>query len=835
MQKVLIVGEAPGADEEALGKPFVGASGIELARMCTEAGFKSATTAWSSALGKYAADWSTSDFNLTNVSLARPPGNDISLYFAKAKKDRTPAHSLLRDRYVLEPIRTGFSALVRTIAETKPTLIITTGNVPMWALTGRWGITKWRGSQIYTDSLIGPTPIQVIPILHPASILREWKTRQATVQDLRRAFHFKDARWPTPVYNFDIRPTFDRAVRVLQWLRYRLDCGERLRLSFDIETASGHITCCGVAWTTRDAICTPFTERGQHYWSEVEEATIIALWLDLLTHSNALVVGQNIIYDSQYTWKHWRFVPRVAQDTMISQHSLFSDLPKSLAFIASLYCNHYVFWKDEGKAWNPGDAGEQLWWYNCLDCTYTLECADVLQVTAGRMGLQGVHDFQQSLLWPVLRAMQLGISVDKKARDSMIFEVQESITIREQYLLKVLGHELNPDSPKQMHALFYNDLKLPVQMTRAKKGVAGHATLDDDAMMKLANKEPLIQPIVAAIGDIRTLRKFLSNFLLRRLDEDGRWRCSFNIGGSASGKSAPKTYRLSSSESAFDTGANLQNIPSDKSKSLGKAAARGGDNFFGSGASMPNIRSIFVPDPGYTWIELDLQRADLFVVCWEANDEILKTAMLAGADIHLLNAFVLTGKEPPPITELIEGHPTYATHRKSLKLIREFAKVFCHGSNYGGGPKTMAGHTGRSIAEVERAQRIWFTAHPGILKWHDRVKSEVIARRFVANKLSYRWYVFDRVDSIIPEAIAWGPQSTVAVVINRIWDNIFAKLPYVQVLAQVHDSLCMQCPTGRLAEALPQIEECAKIVIPYNDPLTIPVTIKTSNKSWGDC
>jgi DNA polymerase I-like protein with 3'-5' exonuclease and polymerase domains len=249
----------------------------------------------------------------------------------------------------------------------------------------------------------------------------------------------------------------------------------------------------------------------------------------------------------------------------------------------------------------------------------------------------------------------------------------------------------------------------------------------------------------------------------------------------------------------------------------------------------PNIREIFVPDPGYTWIDLDLERADLFVVCYESEDESLKKAMRAGVDIHLLNAFALIGKEPPPYEQLIEGHPRYSEWLSSLKHERQFAKVFCHGTNYGGKARTMSAHTGRTVAEVERAQRLWFGAHPGIERWHQRVQQQITSKRFVENKFGYRWYIFDRIDAVLPEAIAWIPQSTVSIVINRIWERIHRELNEVEVLIQVHDSLCMQVPTRRLNDLLPKIKECAKVVIPYADPLIIPVSIKTSDRSWGHC
>jgi DNA polymerase I-like protein with 3'-5' exonuclease and polymerase domains/uracil-DNA glycosylase len=830
-KKVLIVGEAWGADEDILKRPFVGASGCELVRMAKEAGFHSGKTTWDNRLGKFAADWSESEFYLTNLVNERPPGNDIGEWFSDRKTKPDGDWVRLRDKWVKPNVERGYQALMQEVKTLAPNLIIAAGNTSMWALTDKWGVTKWRGSQLYT--LGGGT--QIIPILHPAAILRQWRDRQCTVQDLRRAARYRDSRWTPPQYNFLLRPTYENAIDTLNRLSSRLRSGESLWLSFDIETRNGHIACAGISWTRRDAICIPFmcAERATGYWPEDQECEIVRRLGQLLTHPLARVIGQNVIYDTQYTWKWWGFSPRVAQDTMISQHAVFSDLPKALGFLGSMYADYYVYWKDEGKNWDPKMGEEQLWHYNCLDCTYTFEVAEVLRSVVSRMGLEDVHTFQQHMFWPVLRAMQIGVRVDTATRNDMIFEVQDEISKREQYLLDVLGHPLNPDSPKQMHALFYEDFKLPVQMSKAAKGKVAHPTLDDDAMMKLAQREPLIRPLVAAIGDIRTLRKFISNFLTRRLDTDGRWRCSINIGGSASGKSAPKTYRLSTSESAFDTGANMQNIPSEKSKSIGKAAARAKLASIGDPYALPNIRSIFVPDPGYVWIELDLQRADLFVVVYEADDKELKRIMHLGADIHLANSFTLTGKPLPPLEELIEDAPGYAEHRKPMKLIREFAKVWCHGTNYGGQPPTMAKNTGRSIEECQWAQSIWFKAHPGIPRWQNEVRDQAIARRFVANKLGYRWYIFDRVDSVIPEAIAWGPQSTVSVVINRIWMALFQRAPWIQVLIQVHDALCMQVPMQRLSEALPIIRECAKVVIPYPDPLVIPHSLWLSPHSWG--
>jgi DNA polymerase I-like protein with 3'-5' exonuclease and polymerase domains len=243
---------------------------------------------------------------------------------------------------------------------------------------------------------------------------------------------------------------------------------------------------------------------------------------------------------------------------------------------------------------------------------------------------------------------------------------------------------------------------------------------------------------------------------------------------------------------------------------------------------------MFVPDPGHTFWDGDLDRADLQVVVWEAGDEMLKAALRMGVDIHLMNAYVLQNKSVPDLTELVETHPKYLDWRRPMKLLREFAKVFCHGTNYGGQPRTMSANTGWSVADTERAQNLWFGAHPGIKRWHERVRDQVFKRRFIENRFGYRWYIFDRIDSIIPEAIAWVPQSTVSIVINKIWLKIYETLPEVQVLLQVHDSLCGQFDSS-IPSPIAKIKDAAKVVIPYEDPLTIPFGVKTSEVSWGDC
>jgi len=816
--RIMLVGEAPGAEDERAGMPFLGSAGQELNRILGEAGIL------------------RSECYATNVCKVRPPNNQLHLWVAKTKKEITAKHQLWQGRYVLPQIVEGYNELLVEIEMVQPNVIIAFGNLAMAALTGNWGIMKWRGSHLQMDR--SPST-KVIPTIHPTLLFRQWDLRAVVLNDLRRAKKQLTTReYQRPQWEFKVRPSFPDTCVYIYRLLDALS-GRKMEwdywIDFDIETASGHIDCIGLSHSRTEGICIPFMARGSRegYWNLEQETQIIWLLYQLLTHPKVKVRWQNGLYDAQYIHRHWHFIPRGVQDTMISQHSLFAALPKGLAFLASMYADWYVYWKDEGKAASNAPE-EQRWRYNLQDCVYTREVGEVLTHSAQAMGLAEVDARQQELFYPVLHAMLRGVRVREEVKGRMALDVQEELSKREAFLYNVLGHTINERSSPQMQTLFYQDLQQAPILKRVKQPdgtIKMRPTCDDEALTALGRREPLLRPITNAIADIRTLGKFYNDFVMMPVDADGRMRCSFNIAGDAAGKSAPYSYRLSSSKNAFGSGGNLQTIPSEKSKSSGKAAARGSMEF-----TLPNIRSMYGPDPGYTFFDMDLDRADLQIVAWEADDPLLKAALKLGADVHLLNVFGIDGQEPPPLEELVETHPKYLEHRTSRKHKREFAKVFCHATDYLGKPRTVAAHTGRTVHEIEKAQKAYFGRYPGIQKWQLRVIEQVRKYRFVENKFGYRWYIFDRIeDSLMPEAVAWIPQSTVGCVINRIWCEFYKNIPELQVLLQVHDSLAGQFPTHRRNTILPLMEQHSRIVVPYDDPLIIPAGVKTSTVSWGDC
>lgn len=767
--RIMVVGEAPGEREEVEGKPFVGASGWELSKMLQEAGIQR-----------------TKCF-LTNVCRVRPPSNDITKFIAKTKKEVTEQHVSFNGKKVLPFIQEGYEELLGEIERVDPNVIIAVGNTAMWALCSTEGISKWRGSCLsFTHPRTGRV-YKVIPTYHPAAVLRQWKLRPIVVRDLRRAAAESSSKeYDLPEYNIIVRPTFLEVQTILNSLLSI--SGEKLqKIACDIETRAGHMSCIGIAWSRTDALCIPLMceEKRSGYWTEEEETHIWFLLYKLLTHSNTEVVGQNFIYDCQYIHRYVCFIPRLKRDTMTAQHVCFNDMDKGLDFLASMYCQHYVYWKDEGKEWLKNVPEDVGWRYNGKDCIVTYEVDDVEQANIRAMRLEGPNEFQQSLFYPVLETMNKGIRLDADRQEALRNAYSARMEEKQEYLTRVLGYPINIRSPKQLSDLFYRQLQQRPVLNRK----TGGTTCNEEALIKIASREPLLKPIVQAINEYRSDATIMSTFIDSRLDSDGRLRCSYQVSGT-------KTYRFTSRENAFGSGFNFQNVP-------------------------PIVREMFVPDAGREFFDLDLSSADLRIVAWEADEREMKALLAAG-----LNPYVEVAKEYYHDQSITKQHEKY-----------RIFKSFAHGTHYLGTPEGMAGKLGMTVIDCERLQKWYFGRFPRIKMWQDQFKGKVLSRHMVENVFGYRYYIMDRIDgNVMNEAIAWLPQSTIAILINKIWMHLYQNhRDLIEILLQVHDSLAGQYPIELKEQAHQAIHQASQIVLPYPEPLIIPIGIKTSQKSWGDC
>lgn len=138
--QIMIIGEAPGADEERTGKPFTGKSGQLLSELLEDAGID------------------RSEVYICNAVSCRPPGN------------RSPTKG---------EIKACKKWLSYQIAMVKPRYVLILGNTPLMAITGKQGITKRRGRPWKENGIFW------LPSFHPALILRDPEQKHLVVKDLR--------------------------------------------------------------------------------------------------------------------------------------------------------------------------------------------------------------------------------------------------------------------------------------------------------------------------------------------------------------------------------------------------------------------------------------------------------------------------------------------------------------------------------------------------------------------------------------------------------------------------------------------------------------------------
>ena len=170
---VMIVGEAPGAEEVRLGRPFVGRSGQLLDKALAQAGIERAAS------------------YIANVFRWQPPGNKVDHFFASRRAALTAGEGLVEEwgmlsgKFCCTRFAAGPEHLRATIAVEKPRVLLAVGRTPLWALTGLNGITEQAGKII--PCRFAPA-IPVIVTYHPSYILRgNWGLMDAWVGHMRAA------------------------------------------------------------------------------------------------------------------------------------------------------------------------------------------------------------------------------------------------------------------------------------------------------------------------------------------------------------------------------------------------------------------------------------------------------------------------------------------------------------------------------------------------------------------------------------------------------------------------------------------------------------------------
>jgi uracil-DNA glycosylase family 4 len=728
--KIVIVGEQPGKMEIKLGRPFVGPAGQELLSILHSLGINK------------------NDCYFTNV--IKDFDQKLSQYISFSRKG--PEVSKTGQAYI--------DYLLQELKDFKGP-IVALGNVALYALTERTGITKWRGS-ILKHHLEN----YIIPTFHPATVIppkNQYLNRILITFDIKKAKDIYQGDYSPLERKFKIEPSIDECIQTLIYMYNEGLKGKNI--TFDIEIHNMEISCISFSDRYDYAISIPFLNSEGNCLSIRNEIIIMQHIAKILENPNIKKVGQNLCFDTHFLLRRYGIHTKNCHDTMIAQQILMPEFPKGLDFITSIHTD-LPYYKDEGKKFfKVGGNFRTLWQYNAMD---SIVCSEAFPKQLKDLEKQGnieTYERQRRLIEPLVFMMEHGIKVDVAGMKKYSLELREQIKEHQAELNKLAKQELNVNSPKQLkHYLYIDKGHIPY-----KDRSSGSITTNNLAMKRLKRKGCLEADLILKI---RSLRKLVSTYMpldddgnLTKISSDGRIRCFYNPVGT-------RYSRISSSKSIFGEGMNMQNWP--------KPAKR-----------------FFLADDGYIYYAFDLAQAENRIVAYVAGETKMIEAFENHRDVHRLTASLIFNKSPEKITDdhdeikCLLGDGTHSE--------RFWGKKANHGLNYDLGYRAFAllyeipENEGRFI--VER----YHQAYPGVRQsFHTYIRRCLSDNRTITNLMGRKTLFLDKWgDSLFKEAYSCIPQGTVGDLVNEqailpiYYDDYFNDC---QLLEQVHDSVGFQLP-----------------------------------------
>jgi DNA polymerase-1 len=330
---------------------------------------------------------------------------------------------------------------------------------------------------------------------------------------------------------------------------------------------------------------------------------------------------------------------------------------------------------------------------------YAAEDADVTlrlhRVMAPRLAetpaLLGVYRDIEMPLVPVLERVEAnGVMIDAAELRRQSIDLGKRMLDAQQKATALCGRTLNLDSPKQIGALLYDELKLPALV----KTPSGAPSTNEEALEAIADQHELPRIILEYRG-LAKLRSTYTDKLAEMVNpETGRVHTSYHQAGAATG-------RLASSDP------NLQNIP-----------IRTEDG--------RRIRRAFVAPQGRVLVACDYSQIELRIMAHLSGDPALLRAFESGADVHRATAAEVFGKAS---LEEVSGNE------------RRAAKAINFGLMYGMGAFGLARQLGIARGEAQDYIALYFSRYPGVRDYMERTRQQARELGYVETVSGRRLYL----------------------------------------------------------------------------------------------
>ncbi len=391
---------------------------------------------------------------------------------------------------------------------------------------------------------------------------------------------------------------------------------------------------------------------------------------------------------------------------------------------------------------------------------------------------------ERPLIPIILNLSKTGIKIDLDKLEFLKNEFSERIEHISNMIYKVVGHEFNISSNKQLQSIFFDELRLPVY----KKNKKGYR-IDGEYLKKYYDSFEICKLLL----DYRVNSKLLTSYIIplgKEVNkENSRIYSEFFQLGSITGRITSKSP-------------SLQTIPS-------------------KGEYAKDIRNIFIADENMTFVSFDYSQIELRILAHLSNDKLLCYSFNNNLDVHEETAKLLFSK-------------TTITHEE-----RNIAKVINFSIIYGISAFSLSDDLGVSIDEANEFIQNYFKKYIGVKEYIDKAKNDVKTSGVTTSILGRkRWFDTKSFNSkfsqgILREAVNMPIQASNSDIIKKAMievDNFIKKKgnSAIQLVNQVHDELLFEIPENNrdeLNKAINDIKYIMESVVTLKVPLMVKVKI----------
>jgi DNA polymerase-1 len=519
---------------------------------------------------------------------------------------------------------------------------------------------------------------------------------------------------------------------------------------------------------------------------QISLETAITALRPVLENSAIAKVGQNLKYDMSVLARYGVAIEGPIHDTMLQSYVLNSVATRhNMDALAGYYLDRKTIHFEDVA----GKGAKQLTFnqvpletagdYAAEDADVTLQLHHCLypQLQAEPSLSRVYSDIDMPLVRILSEVERRGTLVDGRMLKQHGAELADRLNELTQEVWALAGENFNLDSPKQLQAILYDKMGLPV----LKKTPGGQPSTAEPVLVDLAQDYELPEKILA----YRSLAKLKSTYADKLpLDinrETGRIHTSYHQAVTATG-------RLSSSDP------NLQNIP------IRNAEGR-------------RIRQAFVAPPGNLVLAADYSQIELRIMAHLSGDAGLTQAFAENQDIHRATAAEVFGLAPDEVAD---------EQRRSAKAIN-FGLIY--GMSAFGLAKQLNISRGLAADYIDR----YFDRYPGVLRYMEETKAVAAEQGFVETVFGRRLYLPEINAKAVPRrqaaertAINAPMQGTAADIIKLAMMAVQQWLPSsgldARMIMQVHDELVFEVAEADVADldrgVIQRMSEAASLNVP---------------------